>query len=164
MNHRNTYYDIFGVPRQATPEQIQHRYRQWAHKYHPDVAVDQANAQSVFARINAIYEVLHDPQRRAEYDRSLTAGAAPDAPPRSPLESAGMEHLVSEAEGDALVEVGRLEQALLFYQLARGRTPNPFLEAKIARVKATLAGCTEDDASGDRAKQPFWRRWFRPRY
>ena len=148
MSQQKTYYEILGVPRQATPEQIQLRYRQWARKYHPDVAADKANAQNVFAQINAIYEVLHDPKRRAEYDRSLPPAPGAD-PQHSPLESPGMEHLLSEAEGDALAEAGQYAQALVFYRLARGRKPNPFLEAKIPRTEAKLAG-----HSGDAADAP----------
>ena len=161
---------MLGVPRHATPEEIQHRYHQWARKYHPDVAEDKANAQNVFARITAIYEVLHDPQRRAEYDRGLTAGAAPQRSlPRSPLESPAMERLLSEAEGDALAAAKQYEQALLFYRLARGRQANPSLEAKIARAEAAaLAGHHHweqeegaPDDPPDEDKRPFWQRWFR---
>ena len=167
LSRQKTYYEMLGVPRHATPEEIQHRYHQWARKYHPDVAEDKANAQSVFARITAIYEVLHDPQRRAEYDRSLTADATTQRPPRSPLESPAMERLLSEAEGDALAADKQFEQALLFYRLARGRQANPSLEAKIARAEAAaLAGHWEHGEGVPRDtpeenKRPFWQRWFR---
>ena len=133
-----------------------------ARKHHPDVAPDKAKAQQLFAQINRAYQVLHDPKQRAEYDRTLPATPPPPKryPPRSPLASPAMEHLVSEAEGDALAQEGRHEQALIFYRLAQGRRPNPALDAKIARLEAFLAG--PGGAAPVQDKKPaFWRRWFR---
>lgn len=62
------YYQTLGVPRDATPEQIKKAYRKLAMKYHPDVA-DAADAAEKFKQIGEAYEVLHDPSKRAMYDR-----------------------------------------------------------------------------------------------
>ena len=62
------YYEVLGVPRDATAEQIKKAYRKLAMKYHPDVA-DEPDAAEKFKEIGEAYEVLHDPNKRAMYDR-----------------------------------------------------------------------------------------------
>ena len=78
---QRTYYDILGVPRQATPDLIQSRYRALARQWHPDVSPDKTRAVEVFAQINRAYQVPHDPQRRAAYDRTLPPAARPASRP-----------------------------------------------------------------------------------
>ena len=62
------YYETLGVPRDATPEQIQQEFRTLARKYHPDVNKDPA-AEDRFKEINEAYHVLSDPNTRRRYDR-----------------------------------------------------------------------------------------------
>ena len=62
------YYEVLGVPRDATAEQIKKAYRKLAMKYHPDVA-EEPDAADKFKEIGEAYEVLHDPNKRAMYDR-----------------------------------------------------------------------------------------------
>jgi curved DNA-binding protein CbpA len=64
-----TYYDILGITPKAPPEVIAAVYRAWmkALRVHPDLGGDEELAK----RINAAYEVLKDPQRRAVYDAQL---------------------------------------------------------------------------------------------
>ena len=69
------YYDLLGVQRGADENEIKRAYRQLARKHHPDVAEDKANAENTFKSINEAYEVLSDPQKRANYDRFGHAGA-----------------------------------------------------------------------------------------
>lgn len=63
------YYEVLGVTREASPEDIKRAYRTLARRHHPDVAQDKATAEHVFKEINEAYEVLSDPQKRAQYDR-----------------------------------------------------------------------------------------------
>jgi molecular chaperone DnaJ len=63
------YYEVLGVTRDASPEDIKRAYRSLARRHHPDVSHDKAGAEHLFKEINEAYEVLSDPQKRAQYDR-----------------------------------------------------------------------------------------------
>ncbi|HEX54643.1 MAG: molecular chaperone DnaJ [Candidatus Altiarchaeales archaeon] len=65
---KRDYYEILGVDRDATPEEIKRAYRRLAKKYHPDVCKD-PDAEEKFKEISEAYEVLIDPEKRANYDR-----------------------------------------------------------------------------------------------
>jgi hypothetical protein len=70
---KKTYYEILGVPRTATQEQIKRRYRLLARKYHPDVAQDKAAAQAAFIQISEAYQTLSNSDKRTIYDVGLDA-------------------------------------------------------------------------------------------
>src|SRR6185436_2603993 len=62
------YYEILGVARTATDEEIKKAFRKLARQYHPDVAKDKKTAEQKFKEINEAYEVLGDPAKRKKYD------------------------------------------------------------------------------------------------
>ena len=68
------YYDILGVPRDASKDDIKRAYKKLARQYHPDVAEDKAEAEKKFGVINEAYSVLSDDEKRAYFDRY---GSAP---------------------------------------------------------------------------------------
>ena len=62
------YYEIMGVKRDATQDDIKRAYRKLARKYHPDVSKE-ARAEERFKELGEAYEVLKDPEKRAAYDQ-----------------------------------------------------------------------------------------------
>ncbi len=62
------YYEVLGVPRDATADDIKHAYRRLARKFHPDVSRD-PQAETRFKELGEAYAVLKDPEKRAAYDQ-----------------------------------------------------------------------------------------------
>ena len=62
-------YEILGVGRDATPEEIKKSYRSLARESHPDANPDDPDAETRFKELSAAYEVLSDPAKRDRYDR-----------------------------------------------------------------------------------------------
>ena len=77
------YYEVMGVARDASDDDIKRAYRRLARKYHPDVSKE-ADAEERFKELGEAYEVLKDPEKRAAYDQLGTryrAGQEFQAPP-----------------------------------------------------------------------------------
>ncbi len=71
------YYAVLGVGESASPEDIKKAYRKLARKFHPDVSKEE-NATDKFKDVGEAYEVLKDPEKRAEYDQLRKYGAKGD--------------------------------------------------------------------------------------
>ncbi len=67
------YYEVLGVPRSATPEELKAAFRRLARQFHPDVN-KAPDAEENFKEINEAYAILSDPDQRAAYDRFGHAG------------------------------------------------------------------------------------------
>lgn len=83
-------YEILGVPRDAKPDEIKAAYRALALQRHPDLNAGDPSAGERFMRVQAAYEVLGNPYRRARYDlarswRGKDAAAPAKAPARRGL-------------------------------------------------------------------------------
>jgi molecular chaperone DnaJ len=70
---KRDYYEVLGVKRTATNDELRRAYRKLAREYHPDINAS-AEAEERFKEINEAYEVLSDTNRRAHYDRFGHAG------------------------------------------------------------------------------------------
>ncbi len=71
---KRDYYEVLGVGRNATPEEIKKAYRKMARQYHPDANKDDPRAAEKFKEVNEAYEVLSDAEKRARYDQFGHAG------------------------------------------------------------------------------------------
>ncbi|MDY7012869.1 MAG: DnaJ domain-containing protein, partial [Cyanobacteriota bacterium] len=69
------YYELLGLSRDATQEEIKRAYRRLARKYHPDVN-QEPGAEENFKEINRANEILSNPETRARYDRFGEAGVS----------------------------------------------------------------------------------------
>ncbi len=74
MTTKRDYYEILGVPRNATKDEIKKAYRQMAIKYHPDKNPGNKEAEEKFKEAAEAYEVLSDDNKRARYDQFGHAG------------------------------------------------------------------------------------------
>lgn len=77
MASKKDYYDVLGVNKDASAEDIKKSYRKLAMKYHPDRNPDNPKAEEQFKEVKEAYEVLTDDQKRAAYDQYGHAGVDP---------------------------------------------------------------------------------------
>ena len=78
------YYEVLGVSRTATADDIKKAYRKLARKYHPDVNPGDESAEEQFKKVGEAYAVLSDPEKRTRYDQlgeNWKAGADFTPPP-----------------------------------------------------------------------------------
>jgi molecular chaperone DnaJ len=75
--NKRDYYEVLGVERSATEEELKRAYRKLAVKFHPDKNPDDPHAEEEFKELGEAYDVLMDPDKRAVYDRFGHAAFAP---------------------------------------------------------------------------------------
>ena len=76
--NKRDYYEVLGISKGASEDEIKKAYRKTAKKYHPDLHPDDPVAEAKFKECNEAYEVLGDPQKKARYDQFGFAGVDPN--------------------------------------------------------------------------------------
>src|SRR3954465_4968140 len=76
---KRDFYEILGVAKSASEEEIKKSYRKLAMKYHPDRNPDSKEAEEKFKEVKEAYEMLTNPEKREAYDRYGHAGVDPNA-------------------------------------------------------------------------------------
>ena len=75
---KRDYYEVLGVDKSASEDEIKRAYKKMARKYHPDLNPDNKEAEEKFKEVNEAYEVLSDADKKARYDQYGHAGVDPN--------------------------------------------------------------------------------------
>ena len=78
MAEKRDYYEVLGLQKGASDEDIKKAYRKLAKKYHPDLNPGDKTAEQNFKEVNEAYEVLSDKDKKARYDAYGHAGVDPN--------------------------------------------------------------------------------------
>ncbi len=101
MNAKKDYYDLLGVGRNANDDELKKAYRQLALKFHPDKNPGDKQAEEKFKEVSEAYQVLADPEKRAQYDQFGHAAFDGGSPFGAGFDfSSGFEDIFGDIFGD----------------------------------------------------------------
>lgn len=104
---KRDFYDVLGVQKNATADEMKKAYRRLAMKHHPDRNPDSKEAEDKFKEANEAYEILSDADKRAAYDRYGHAGVDPNMGGGGGAGGAGFGDIFGDVFGDIFGGGGR---------------------------------------------------------
>ena len=108
MAAKRDYYEVLGVSKTATEEELKKAYRSLAKKYHPDMNPGDKDAEAKFKEASEAYAVLSDPDKRAKYDKFGPAAFDGSAGAGGfEYSSADYADMINSAEASVAVKFGR---------------------------------------------------------
>ena len=78
MADERDYYEVLGLKKGASDDEIKKAFKKMARQYHPDLHPDDKECEEKFKEINKAYEILSDPEKRQKYDQFGHAGVDPN--------------------------------------------------------------------------------------
>ena len=66
---KRDYYEVLGIERNASADEIKRAFRSLARKYHPDKNPDDENSEAMFKEVQEAYAILSNPEEKTKYDR-----------------------------------------------------------------------------------------------
>ena len=126
MPSKRDYYEVLGVSRTATPDEIKKSYRKLARKFHPDVNRSDTSAEAKFKEVQEAYDILADEKKRQAYDQFGHAGvnsaAAAEAAAAAAQggRGAGGFRYTTRTPGGATVDFGDVDMSDLFEKMMGG--------------------------------------------
>lgn len=78
MADKRDYYEVLGIGKSASEDEIKKAYRSQAKKYHPDLHPGDKEAEAKFKEVNEAYEILSNPEKKSRYDQFGHAGVDPN--------------------------------------------------------------------------------------
>ena len=145
MADKRDYYEVMGVPKNATDEEIKKAYRKLAKKYHPDLNPGDKTAEAKFKEVNEAYEVLSDKDKKARYDQFGHAGVDPNF--------GGGAGGGSPFTGD--IDLGDIFNSFFGGGFGGGRSANPNAPRRGSDTEATVNISFEEAAKGCRKNVSF---------
>ena len=131
MADKRDYYEVLGVAKDATADQIKSAYRKLAMKYHPDRNPGDKKAEEMFKKVSEAYEVLSDPAKRQQYDQFGAEGMKQQFGPGG-FQWSNFSHAQDADFGDIFGNLGDLFGGLFG---GEARAPN---QGASLRVRATV--------------------------
>src|SRR5947208_16089892 len=104
---KRDYYDILGVSRSASADEIKKAHRKLVRQYHPDVNKNNKSAEEKFKEAQEAYDVLSDPQKRQNYDQFGHAGVGAGGEPGAGGDAFEAYHGAQQGRGGHREEMGR---------------------------------------------------------
>ena len=150
---KRDFYEVLGVAKNATDDEMKKAYRRLAMKYHPDRNPDNKEAEEKFKEANEAYEMLTNADKRAAYDRYGHAGVDPSMGGGGGAGGAGFGDIFGDVFGDIFGGGGRGGQQRSNRGADLGYTMELDLEEAVRGTKAqirvpTQVECEPCDGSG----------------